>query len=171
MGVLQETGLMSDIILKIQPNLGRRIFSILVLCICAVVIMNNAFSNTMHSMVLKLTLFGLGVAFLWQAQASFRFANAALILKHDGLYDDQDNLICSLSNIALVDRGWFSLKPSNGFLLRLHEPQSRKWLPGLYWRFGRRLGVGGALSPVQTKEMSDKLILLMQEKKLGIALL
>lgn len=162
---------MSNIILKIQPNLGRRIFSILLLCICAAVIMNIAFSDTMHSMPLKFILIGFGVAFLWQAQASFRFANAALILKHDGIYDDQDNLICDLSNIALVDRGWFSFKPSNGFLLRLHAPQSRKWSPGLYWCIGRRLGIGGALSPAQTKAMSDKLILLMQEKELGITLL
>lgn len=162
---------MSEIIVKIQPSFGRRLFGIIILCLSALVMLNFALKGSAHSTVLKFILFGLGVMFLWQAQSSWRFANAALILKREGLFDDQDRLICSMSNIAGVDRGWFSFKPSNGFLLRLKKPVGRKWYPGLFWLIGKRMGVGGAISPVQTKEMSDKLILLIEESRHRVALL
>ncbi|MBL4751221.1 MAG: hypothetical protein JKX71_11700 [Amylibacter sp.] len=162
---------MSDVIVKIQPSVVRRIFAAIILCISGFVMINFAFSPTAQSILLKLTLICLGLVFLWQALVNFRATDAALFLKREGLFDEHGTLICSLSNIALVERSWFSFKPSNGFLLRLHEPQSRKWVPGFYWRMGRRLGVGGSISPAQTKEMSDKLVLLMQEKAMGIELL
>ena len=162
---------MTDVILKIQPNSMRRIVSFIMLTLCAFVMISFAFTSTANSLVLRLVLICLGTAAIWQAQAGFRQSNAALILKREGLFDEYDTLICNLSNIAKVDRGWFSFKPSNGFLLHLHEPLSRKWVPGLYWRMGRRLGVGGSLSPAQTKEMSDKILLLMQEKALDMELL
>lgn len=162
---------MSDVIMKIQPSTGRRLFGVVVLCLSAFVMLNFAFKEVTHSMVLKAILFGMGVVFLWQAQANLRFAKAALILKREGLFDDRGQLICALSNMVMIDRGWFSFKPSNGFLIRLRESENWKWSPGLYWRIGRRLGVGGSISPAQTKAMSDKLLLLMQEKALGMELL
>lgn len=162
---------MTDIIVKIQPSLSRRVFGIAVLCLAALVVLNFAITKTEHSMILKLILFGMGFVFLWQVQANLRFANAALILKRDGLFDDRGNLICSLSNIAKVDRGWFSFKPSNGFLLHLKKPAGKRWSPGLYWLINTRMGIGGAISPAQTKEMSDKLILLMEESRHGVELL
>ena len=109
---------MSDVIVKIQPSLGRRLFGIVVLCVSALVMFNFIFADITQSTMLKVILFVMSVIFLWQAQANLRFANAALILKREGLFDDQGEQICSLSNIAKVDRGWFSFKPSNGFLLR-----------------------------------------------------
>lgn len=162
---------MTDVILKIQSNAVRRVFSVILLVSCAFVMIGFAFTSTAPSPAFKIILIGFSGAFLWQAQAGFRQSNTTLILTRDGLFDGQGMLICSLPNIAKVDRGWFSFKPSNGFLLLLHEPQSRKWVPGLYWRIGRRVGVGGSLSPAQTKEISDKLLLLMQEKSLGTELL
>ncbi len=162
---------MPNSILKIQPSASRRIFSVLILSLSAGVMIYFAITDPEQSIVLKLILLFLAGIFLWQVQASLRFPNAALILKRDGLYDDQGELICRLSNIALVDRGWFSIKPSNGFLLRLHEKTSIKWLPGVYWRIGKRMGVGGAISPAQTKEFSDKLLLLQQETVTGFELL
>ncbi len=162
---------MTNYIVKIQPSASRRFFSIFILCLSAGVMIYFAITDPAQSIVLKLILLSLAGIFLWQVQANLRFPNAALLLKRDGLYDDQCEIICSLSNIALVDRGWFSIKPSNGFLLRLHEKASIKWLPGVYWRIGKRMGVGGAINPTQTKEFSDKLLLLQQEIVTGVELL
>ena len=161
---------MSDVILKIKPSAGRRIFGIIILCLVAVIMMNYAFGDKAQSIVLRFILLLMAVVFLWQAQANLRFIGAALILKREGLFDDQGALICSLSNINQIDRGWISFKPSNGLLVRMHKPMALKWSPGLYWRFGKSLGIGGMVSPVLTKEMSDKLLLLMQENVHNIEL-
>ena len=161
---------MPDVIVKIQPGKARRIFSAILLCLVALVMLNLVFTGSANSVVLKTILLSMSCVFLWQAQTSLRSADAALVLTRDGLFDGQGELICSISQIVSVDRGWFSLKPSNGFLIRLHEPAVRKWSPGLYWRIGTRLGVGGALSPAQTKELSDKLMLLVEERKLNVEL-
>ncbi|MFK5996612.1 MAG: hypothetical protein QM492_00720 [Rhodobacterales bacterium] len=155
---------MSDVIIKIQPSAGRRLLAAVLLGISALILLGFIFRGTAQSGILKLVLFGFSMVFLWQMQANLRFGNAALILKREGLFDETGALICKLSNIATVDRSWFSFKPSNGFLLRLHNPMGWKWSPGLYWIMGRSFGVGGTVSLSQSKAMSDKLVLLMQEK-------
>lgn len=162
---------MTDVIVKIQPSFGRRIFGIAILCLAALIMLNYAFGDKAQSIVLRVFLLLFAVVFLWHAQTNLRFADAALILKRDGLFDNHGELICNLSNINRIDRGWISFKPSNGLLIRMHRPMPLKWVPGLYWRFGKNLGVGGMVSPVLTKEMSDKLLLLMQEKVHDIELI
>jgi hypothetical protein len=58
-----------------------------------------------------------------------------------------------------VERGAFAFKPSNGFLVRLDKPLGRGWAPGLWWRLGRLLGVGGVTSASQSKAMAEILSL------------
>ena len=60
-----------------------------------------------------------------------------------------------LDEIARVERGTFAFKPSNGFVIRLNAPAARVWAPGLWWRFGKRLGVGGVTPAGQGKAMAD----------------
>ena len=57
----------------------------------------------------------------------------------------------NLKNIARVERGLFAFKPSNGFLILLNNPMSRAWHPGLWWRFGRRIGIGGVTPQAEGK--------------------
>lgn len=162
---------MSDVILKIQPTYSRRLFGMAILSIAAFVMFSFAFVETSQSALLKLILFLMGYAFLWQVVTTILMKNAALILSRDGLFDEQGRLVCALSNIAEIDKGVFSFKPSNGFLIRLHHSNGINWTPGLYWCVGKRIGIGGALNPSQTKELADKLLLLQQEASLGIDLL
>jgi len=69
-----------------------------------------------------------------------------------------------VADIERVDRGVFAFKPSNGFLVRTREPSARAWRPGLWWRFGRRIGVGGVTSANQTKAMSEILAAMLAER-------
>jgi hypothetical protein len=40
-------------------------------------------------------------------------------------------------------------------MIRLKTPASRVWAPGLWWRFGKRVGVGGVTPAGQGKAMAD----------------
>ena len=77
----------------------------------------------------------------------------------EGLRDGNGRLLCRMDQIAGVDRGAFAFKPSNGFLVKLKEPMPRVWQPGLWWRLGRRIGVGGVTPAGQGKFMADMIAL------------
>ena len=68
-----------------------------------------------------------------------------------------------MGNIASVDRGAFAFKPSNGFTVRLKSPAPRAWLPGLWWRLGRRVGVGGATPGKAARDMADVITILLKD--------
>ena len=101
-----------------------------------------------------------GAVALTGAEAMRRATRYALILTDRALLEvDADGqpgrVLATLDGIAAVERGTFAMKPSNGFLLRLEQPAGRVWAPGLWWRMGRRIGVGGVLSAPQTKAMAQ----------------
>ena len=39
--------------------------------------------------------------------------------------------------------------------LKTKTPAARRWEPGLWWRIGRRIGVGGVTPASQSKVMAD----------------
>lgn len=114
--------------------------------------------------VKQLFLLLLGVAFLLQARRSWKSTGNHLVLTREGIFDAAGFELCAIDNIESVDRGLFAFKPSNGFLVRLHKPLPRSWSPGLWWRVGRRIGIGGSTPAGQGKQMSDILsVLLLRE--------
>ena len=158
---------MNDVIATLEPSLGRRWFGAIALGILGVLLIAITLFQPPEGRVLKLLLPLIGVLFIWQSQWNLRVTKHGLYLTKEGLFDGQDTLICPLYNMAEVERGVFAFKPSNGFLVRLHEPEPKGWAPGLYWRLGRRLGVGGATHPAQNKELAQALEVLIMERALG----
>ena len=99
----------------------------------------------------------LGVAILVLAQMAWRGSSQGIVLREDGLFAEDGAPIAPLDDIASVDRALFSLKPSNGFLVRLARPLGRAWVPGMWWRLGRRVGIGGVTRGADTKIVADAL--------------
>lgn len=91
--------------------------------------------------------------------AILRRRNSSLYLTQRGIEDPDGRIICAAENIASVDRGAFAVRPSNGFVVRLKEPQKFDWQPGLWWRYGTRMGIGGLTSGPQSRAMSGILAL------------
>jgi hypothetical protein len=71
------------------------------------------------------------------------------------IYDDTGTELCRLDDIVEIERGLALFKPSGGFVLRVKTAGPRSWSPGLWWRAGRRVGVGGATSSRAGKHMAD----------------
>lgn len=107
----------------------------------------------------------LGLAALWQAERLWRATGHSLVLTRGALSDDTGRVIAALSDIERVDRGFFAFKPSNGFLIRLKHPAPRGWCPGLWWRFGRSVGVGGATNGRAAREMADLIAFVLQDRQ------
>lgn len=101
-----------------------------------------------------LLIFGAGSLYfatrMWQATA------LVIELTETELRDSTGTTIARIEDIAHLDRGLFAFKPSNGFLLRTHAPTGpRAWQPGMWWRLGNRIGIGGVTPGHQTKPMTE----------------
>ena len=97
--------------------------------------------------------------FAYGAISLLRFGSGRLMLTKAGIEDQSGALLCPIDEIAKVDRSAFAFRPSTGFLIRLKSPAKSGWHPGLWWRFGTRLGIGGLTSSSQSKAMASLLML------------
>lgn len=105
-------------------------------------------------------LLGIAALAVWAAERMRRATAGALVLSEAGLETDDGRLIAPLEQMLRVDRGVFAFKPSNGFVLILRAPVGPAlWAPGLYWRRGRRIGVGGVTSAGAGKAMAEAIAL------------
>lgn len=99
----------------------------------------------------------LGAVLLWVADR-FRQATALRIeLTDGGLFESDGTCIARLQDIVSVERGALAFKPSNGFLIRTLSVGDRVWRPGMWWRIGSKIGVGGVTPVSQARFMADKL--------------
>jgi len=108
-----------------------------------------------------------GLAMLWQGYRQYRVMGRSLILTRRRLTDSSGRILADLDQIASVDRGVFALKPTSGFVLHLKEPGPRAWAPGLWWRIGRRIGVGGATNGRAARDMADVIAILLVDPDAG----
>jgi hypothetical protein len=63
-----------------------------------------------------------------------------------------------------VERGAFALKPSNGFTLVMKHKSPRAWAPGIWWRTGYRVGVGGVTAAGQSRFMAEQIALMIARR-------
>ena len=159
-----EDALRAPPVLVLETSAVKRIFSAGILYLLAGLLGFVLLTHPPRDLVWTLFLVGMLAGTLWLAvrtQASTRYW---LELRSDGLYRSSGDLICGLDEIASVNRGAFAFKPSNGFMLRLKSPGPRAWAPGLYWRLGPFLGVGGATHKAQADVMSETIALALQRR-------
>lgn len=98
---------------------------------------------------------GTGALSLWLAQKMWRATARHLELTREGLRSSDGRMIAPLADVLAIERGVFAFKPSNGFLIRLRDKAPNAWQPGLWWRIGRRVGVGGVTQSSQAKAMAE----------------
>jgi hypothetical protein len=93
----------------------------------------------------------------WSGLRLYRNADRALVLTEDALTDTRSGTVCRIADIERVSTGTFALKPARGFAIALTQPGERTWAPGLWWRIGRSVGVGGMTGTVETRMMAERI--------------
>lgn len=143
-----------EVIATISASAGRRILGIASMGVLgAMVIIICLVTPPAPGLVVFLLL--VGAASLWSAENMRRATALTIELTATELRDSSGQTLVTLEDVAGVDRGVFAFKPSNGFLLKTKSPGTRVWRPGLWWRFGRRIGVGGMTPGGETKFVAD----------------
>lgn len=152
-----------EVLARMMASPARRIFGLVVLGGLGVLLIRMSLFGA--SGWIDLLVGAMGVAALAVGWALFKATARCVELRESGLYDTDGTCLAAMEDIQRVDRGVFAFKPSNGFLMRTYSSQSLIWRPGLYWRLGRRLGVGGITRASEGKQMADIISILLADKE------
>ena len=155
------------IIAAITPSKPRRLFGVGMLAVLGSLLILLAILRPPAAPAAQGFLIVLGAVALLLCARLHAATARGLRLTEAGIFDTDGRVIALCGNIVRVERGVFAFKPSNGFALHLKERQPRAWEPGLWWRWGRRVGVGGVISGAEGRQMAD-LISAMLTEGLGI---
>lgn len=155
----------NEVLATVRASAGRRGLGIVALGTLGVLVIYIAFAQP-PSLGWQVFLLIVGAAALWCARAMWIGTASAVELTPRVLRDADGTVIAEVTDIRSLDRGFFAFKPSNGFLIRTNSTGPRAWRPGLWWRAGRRIGIGGMTPGSQTKFMSEILAAILAEREM-----
>ena len=155
----------AETLAELTPSPIRRYMAIGMMVLLGIVLINVAISGWKSSVPSYLALAVLGLASLAVAWRMHRATANSLHLSRDGIRSSDGTVIAEVDNVARVELGLFAFKPSNGFLVVLKTPMDRAWHPGLWWRLGRRIGIGGVTPRAAAKVMAERLDMLLRNQR------
>lgn len=147
------------ILAEITPQGPRRVVAVAMLLALGGLLAYLTFTMPAGPVFVRLLLVLAAALALVLADRVRRATLSQIQMTDDVIRDTSGLTLCRLEDVTSVERGAFAFKPSNGFLIRTTNPGSRVWMPGLWWRFGRRIGVGGVTSASQAKFMAELIAL------------
>jgi len=153
-----------EVLTSVEASLPRRLFGVTMLLILGFLMFYLGISSPPASLLWLAFLLVIGGLALWLALVMWRATELRIDLTRTELRSSDGEIIALVKDVASMDRGMFAFKPSNGFILRLRSRAGRRWRPGLWWRMGRRVGVGGVTPGSQTRIMADMLAALVHER-------
>lgn len=146
---------MTEELMRIETSAPRRVIGVGAMLLLGALLVWVAFSEPPENRLWQLFLVVVGGFALWFSARMWEATGHALILTEEALIDSDGTVLARLDEIEKVDRSAFAMKPSNGFLILLKSPAKRAWRPGLWWRWGKRIAVGGVTSGAATKPVAD----------------
>ncbi len=153
----------TEILAVVQASMGRRILGLGSLYLLALMVIYVAVVQP-PDIGWQVFLFVLGGGSIWIAEMMRKATALSLELTNSELRDSEGTVLAQVEDIMSLDRGVFAFKPSNGFLLRLSKSEGRTWRPGLWWRLGNRIGVGGMTPGPQTKFMAEMIAAMIAQR-------
>lgn len=117
--------------------------------------------------IIALINFPAAILLAWFGYAMFTAKARSVTFDGEVLTDDTGLVLCHVDDIKSVERGFALFKPSGGFALLMKEEQTRDWSPGLWWRYGSRIGIGGATPGRSARVMADSITMAMAMKEAG----
>lgn len=142
------------VIARITPNNFRRSVAYVAIALLGALFLLLALNGGMATIWIAV-LFLLGLGSLYLAETLRRASAVTLEFTTQEVRDSSGRVLCTLAEIEKVERGAFALKPSNGFSIVLKAKAPFAWAPGLWWRMGKRIGVGGVVSAGQAKAFAE----------------
>ena len=162
-GDILDTDDPNKVLITVTPALARRILGAGAAAGLGILLVWLGFSvpNALGMQLFQLGLGGVALAFavyLWRVSAT------ALELTTLELRERAGRVLTPVSEITKVERGMFAFKPSNGLLVVTRHKSQSAYVPGIWWRIGRWIGIGGLTNAGQSKAMGDVLAVLLKRQ-------
>lgn len=146
-----------EVLTELYASPTRRFLGVGMLLVLGGLLLYTAFAHPPAALGWQAFLLGMGAICLWVAERMRQATARGVQLTHSGLQGSDGEVIATLDDIHSVDRSIFVFKPSNGFVVRLNASAPFRWMPGLWWRMGKRIGIGGVTPGGAGKIMADML--------------
>lgn len=153
----------TEILATVEASPARRVMGVGMLAALGLLTLSVGMSSA-PGFGWQVFLVAIAAASLWMAYRMWQATAHRVELTPLGLRCSDGVEIVSIADLEVMDRGFFAFKPSNGFLMRARTAAPRAWYPGLWWRTGRRIGVGGVTPGSQTKTMTEIIAALIVER-------
>jgi hypothetical protein len=156
-----------DIHFRVEASAARRFMAVGMQAILGAILLFVAFDSP-PDFGWQVFLVVLGAGSLWMARKTYLSTQTAIELRKDGvLVDTNGEEIVNLDDVSHIARGMLALKPTNGFMIHLKAGAPTRWRSGMWWRFGRRIGVGGATPGQQTRALAQIVEMMLVERQKG----
>jgi len=152
-----DTNRQSEVIAGLIPSAPRRMFGTAVLYALGGLLFYLVIAQPPEGLHLVFLLIVIGAASIYGGYKMWDVTGHMIELTEEELRLSDGRVIFRIEDVLKVDRSFFAFKPSNGFLVTLKVPYPKTWAPGLWWRVGKRVGVGGLTSGAEGKLMADTL--------------
>ena len=149
---------------EVKPSVMRRLFGLAVLYTLGGLTLYIALTTPATDLLWQAFLIIFGLTVLYLGERMRRATLSSVVLTAEGLFSSDGSILVAIDNVKSIDRGVFAFKQSNGFSVVMHKKQPRAWAPGLWWRLGRRVGIGGVVQASQTKSMAEILAMMVHER-------
>lgn len=147
----------AKVLARLDPSAPRRFIGVAVQLALAATLIGLAISFPRDQMGARIVMLVLGICVTYGSFLTWRATQNGLVLTQDSLSDDSGRVLAKISNIREVSRGAFALKPSHGFSLVLFKGMEFAWVPGIWWRIGTRVGIGGVTPSQPARFMAETL--------------
>lgn len=145
-----------DIRMELSASAGRRVIGVGSVAFLGAIMLYLAIVQS-PGLGWQVFIAAFAAASFWLAQRMWHATAHRLELSPEGLRSSDGRMLAPMADIVSVDRGVFAFKPSNGFMITLSRKGPFAWEPGLWWRIGRRVGVGGVTHRTPAKVMAEML--------------
>lgn len=152
------------VLARVSPSPPRRIIGVGMLGLLGSMLLWVAIDSPPQDLGWRVFLLAAGGGAFWLAARTWRATAVSLELTRSELRETGGRVLARLDEVRAIDRGVFAFKPSSGFLLRLDAKGPGTWAPGLWWRLGRSLGVGGVTGRDEGKYMAEVLAQILADR-------
>jgi hypothetical protein len=152
------------VIATLRPSMPRMVVGIASLVVLGGFLLWVAVTSPPADLGWRTVLFAVAGLSFWGGFEMYRAAQEGLVLTRTALRTTSGEELFRVADVRRVERGALAFKPSGGFVVWLETRQPMGWAPGVWWRYGRMVGVGGITRSTEAKGMAEILDMVLSER-------